>query len=288
MKILIAVPHYFGQPTRSANHGSSTDRAPVRIRTLRRSLWSVHQTFGRPQCLIQIDSRKTMAANDDLSAAVDIVVCCIEGRHLLNEISADSPRHQRELCDCEPLELGFECYRVLRERFGDYDWYGYMEDDLIHHDSWFFTKLEWFSRLAGADAVLLPNRYERGINALTTKAYLDGDLRAQLTDSFQDISDRPLIESSVLGRPVSLQRPRNPHSGCWFLAAEQMDAWLQRDDFGSRDTSFIGPLESAATLGLMSAFRVYKPSPATAGFLEIEHAGSSFVSQLRRPETGDV
>jgi hypothetical protein len=41
-----------------------------------------------------------------------------------------------------------------------------------------------------------------------------------------------------------------------------------RLDFFDRDTSFIGPLESAATLGIMRAFRIYKPAPEHAAFLE--------------------
>jgi len=289
MRILIVIPHYFserdfGELPGSERYGSSTENRTVRVKTLNASLWSIHQSFGQPQCVIQIDSRRTRAANDCLTAAVDVVVCCLAGRHLLDQLPAVPPKHHRELCDCEPRQLGFECYRVLHERFGNYDWYGYMEDDLLHHDPWLFAKLEWFQQLAGTGAVLLPNRFERGIGHLTTKAYLDGDIPQRTTRPFQDIANRPVIEARVLGQLIRLNRPLNPHSGCWFLSAEQMEAWMKRDDFGSRDASFVGPLESAATLGLMKTFHIYKPSIETASFLEIEHSGSNFVSQLRRPE----
>ena len=47
------------------------------------------------------------------------------------------------------------------------------------------------------------------------------------------------------------------------------------------DTFFAAPkLESAATLGIMRAFRIYKPAPENASFLEIEHHGSAFIRQL--------
>ena len=61
-----------------------------------------------------------------------------------------------------------------------------------------------------------------------------------------------------------------------------METWSRQPHFLDRDTSFIGPLESAATLGIMRTFRVYKPAVESAGFLEIEHFGTSFLGELRR------
>jgi hypothetical protein len=84
-----------------------------------------------------------------------------------------------------------------------------------------------------------------------------------------------------LGIPIRFCRPANPHSGCFFLNAAQMSRWAARPDFLDRDTSFIGPLESAATLGIMRTFRVYKPTVENANFLEIEHHGTGFIGQLR-------
>ena len=39
-----------------------------------------------------------------------------------------------------------------------------------------------------------------------------------------------------------------------------MASWAARADFLNRESRFIGPLESAATLGIIRAFNVYKPS----------------------------
>jgi hypothetical protein len=61
-----------------------------------------------------------------------------------------------------------------------------------------------------------------------------------------------------------------------------MAHWAAQPYFLDRDTSFIGPLESAATLGIMRAFKVYKPAPPNAGFLEIQHFGTAYLSLLRR------
>jgi hypothetical protein len=47
-----------------------------------------------------------------------------------------------------------------------------------------------------------------------------------------------------------------------------------------RDTTFVGPLESAATLGIMKTFRVYKTVPEQAYLFEIEHSGSRYLDAI--------
>jgi hypothetical protein len=79
---------------------------------------------------------------------------------------------------------------------------------------------------------------------------------------------------------VKFQRSLNPHSGCYFLNAEQLEYWTKQPHFLDRDCSFIGPLESAATLGMMKTFKIYKPSPANSNFLEIQHFGANFLSLI--------
>jgi hypothetical protein len=41
-------------------------------------------------------------------------------------------------------------------------------------------------------------------------------------------------------------------------------------------------LESVATLGIMRTFRIYKPSPAYASFLEVQHFGTAFLNLIGR------
>jgi hypothetical protein len=180
--------------------------------------------------------------------------------------------------------LGYECQAVLRDRWGNYDYYCYLEDDLILYDPWLFAKLAWFSSQAGMEALLLPNRFERGTGELVNKAYIDGDLAPGVTARFQDVSEIPDFRGTALGVPLIFKRPLNPHSGCYFLTAEQMARWTRQPDFLDRSSSFVGPLESAATLGIMRAFRIYKPSRENASFLEIEHFGTGFLRQLRRSD----
>ncbi len=243
---------------------------------------ALHQLFGGRQFIIEIASREAKVANAQLAAAkLDVLVCTTRGQHLLSRLPLDRGALQHHPTDAEPLLLGFECHAALYERLGDYDFYGYLEDDLIVRDPWFFAKLGWFQGQVGPGAVLLPNRYEVARGGVAWKAYLDGDLPAEVTAPFQDIADIPELKGTCLGLELTIRRPSNPHSGCFFLTNGQLRAWAARSDFLDRDTRFIGPLESAATLGLMRAFRVYKPAPEVASFLEIEHAGTAFIGNLR-------
>ena len=284
MRLLIVIPHYYHAGPSGGTHGSSVDKIEFRQRALRECIWAIHQMLGRPQCIMHHRDWKTQAANQSTACHVDIVVCTTGEDHLLNRVDEVASVVKHVPVDCSPPELGFSCYPILSNQLGRYDWYGYMEDDLILHDPWFISKLAWFQSFAGPQAVMLPNRYERGFTPLAAKAYVDGDLADRVTEPFQNVSEHPILEEVVMGQSIPLRRAANPHSGCWFVSAEQLEFWSRCPDFLSRDTSFIGPLESAASLGLMKTFRVYKPVPEVAGFFEIEHFGRRFISQLRRPD----
>jgi hypothetical protein len=286
MRVLIAIPHFFragGTPTgyvrRHASHG--TDPRP-RVAALTAAISALHQHHGSAQHILDIATKTVLLANATLTGSVDIIVCTTGGDHLLNGLSLPSGSFEHRVTQAEPMRLGFECHAALRERLGAYDYYGYLEDDLILRDPWFFAKLSWFNRQVGDTALLQPNRYEVGPLGPVHKIYIDGDMPEAATSAFQDRSRVTTLRAQVLDVPLVFHRPTNPHAGCFFLNSRQMAAWASRPDFLDRDTSFVGPLESAATLGIMRAFRVYKPAVQCASFLEIEHHGTAILSQLRR------
>ncbi len=221
---------------------------------------------------------------------VHLKVVTSRGHDLLGDCRPRCSFDQVNL-DVELFSLPFECHALLRDNLGKYDYYCYLEDDLILHDPWLFDKLRWFNQQFGSDCLLQPNRYEVSAKGPVHKAYIDGDLAPRVTAPLQDVHDRPMLTAEAFGRPVEFVRPLNPHSGCFFLNAEQMEHWAKQPYFLDRDTSFIGPLESAATLGIMKTFRVYKPAPANADFLEIQHYGTAFLSLIGktvRLEGGDA
>ena len=181
MRLLVAIPHYF-DPTREAgnrDHGSLAGDPAPRSEALTACILALHQLIGIPQVIIDIATRQTKPANSRLTATkLDIVVCTTRGQHLLPRVPLDRDAFRHHPTNAEPRLLGFECHAALYERLGDYDYYCYLEDDLILRDPWFFAKLGWFYAHVGPGAVLLPNRYEVARTGVSRKAYLDGDLCA--------------------------------------------------------------------------------------------------------------
>ncbi len=154
MRVLVVIPHYFQAGSRIGDnrHGATSDPAAVRRDVLRQCLLSLHQQFGSAQYVMQLASKKTSPANMRLKSLLHVVVCTIGGQHLLEELKLPLEFFHHHITRANPLELGFECHQVLRDRWGNYDFYAYLEDDLILHDPWLFVKLQWFTRRAGTEA----------------------------------------------------------------------------------------------------------------------------------------
>lgn len=286
MRILAAIPHYYSSRRASSPdgrwHGSVAQATEVRISAVSACIAALHQLYGSSQYIINHATRVASPANQRTAGQVDIVVCTAGDDHLLGRLPMPDGSFIHHPTGCPPPLLGFECHAVLRDRLGDYDYYAYLEDDLIARDPWMFVKLGWFTGQLGDGVLLQPNRYEVGPLGLVHKAYIDGDLADEVTAPFQDVGAVPIVTAHTLDSAFTFHRAKNPHAGCFFLNARQMAAWAARPDFLDRDTRFVGPLESAATLGIMRAFRVYKASPESAGFLEIEHHGTGYLDHLRR------
>jgi hypothetical protein len=286
MRVLVTIPHFFPEPGNQPSpdgpgHGSLAREPEPRIAALTSAITALHQLYGPDQRIIEIATGTAHPANQANWAQLDIVVCTTGFDHLLPRLPLPPRAFDHVATRCPPPLLGFECHAVLRDRLGSYDYYCYLEDDLICRDPWLFRKLAWFNAEVGDLPLLQPNRYEACALGFVPKAYVDGDLEPRHTAPFQDIDESPWLTSRLMGVPITFRRTRNPHSGCFFLNARQMEFWARRPDFLDRSTQFIGPLESAATLGLMRTFRVYKPAPENASFLEIEHFGTAFIGQLR-------
>jgi hypothetical protein len=279
MKILFAIPHYF-DPAGGGRHASLAPDPRPRIRALSSCLATLHHVFGPEQKQIDIARRVAVPANQSQRHELEIVVCTTGNRHLLADLPIPVQLYWHRSSSAEPMLLGYECQQVFRDSLGQFDYYCYLEDDLIVNDPWFFVKLAWFNRLAGDDCLLQPNRYEILNYVVGRKVYIDGDLKPELYAPFRDLDSLSEIAAEALGAPVTFRPARNPHSGCYFLNAAQMSHWASQPNFLDREASFVGPLESAATLGILRAFNIYKPAREQAGFLEIQHYGAQFLAQV--------
>ena len=277
MRMLVLMPHYCRRTAPSdaapGMYGSESGDIAARARQVERAISALHQHLGRRQLLA---SRNAAAANEDATVELDVVIVTTPDQHLVDLL----PRHLfiHAMTDKEPRALGFVCHELMRDNIGRYDWYAFMEDDLEITDGLFLQKLTWFGQQFGPSALLQPNRFEVASDLATNKLYIDGNTtRPELSALFQDITVRPRLEAEALGRTYAFQRVENPHSGCFFLTAQQLERVAHSPVFGTPSADFFGPLETAATLTVMSAFDVYKPARENANFLEIHHTGRRFL-----------
>ncbi|MBN3957729.1 calcium-binding protein [Nostoc sp. NMS8] len=279
MRIIFTIAHFF-KPSGEGRHASQRKDPQPRLQALTTSLTTLHQLFGKSQSIINIAQRLALPANQPQSHEIDIVICTTKDNHLLNQLALPSHLYRHHSSNAEPMLLAFECQAVLQSCLGQYDYYCFLEDDLIIHDPWFFIKLDWFTQQTGDLNLLQPNRYEVSSHALVHKAYVDGDLALRVTAPFQNVQQQQELNGAIMNARITFRRALNPHAGCYFLNANQMAQWASQAYFLDRDVSFVGPLESAATLGIMKTFQIYKTSPEQASFLEIQHFGTGFLGLI--------
>jgi hypothetical protein len=279
MRILFTIAHFF-QATAQGPYASQGKNPLPRLQALSANITSLHQLFGQGQRIIHMGQLMALPANQSQAHQLDIVICTTQNHHLLDRLSLPPHSYQHHSTHVEPMLLEFECQAVLRDCLGQYDYYCFLEDDLILHDPWFFAKLNWFTQQAGDFCLLQPNRYEVSLDRPTHKTYIDRNLAPRVTAPFQNVREQWELNGEILGRLITFRRPLNPHSGCYFLNANQMAYWANQPYFLDRDISFVGPLESAATLGIMKTFRVYKTALEQAGFFEIQHFGTKYLTLI--------
>ncbi len=270
MKILFVIPHYFG--TGPQGYGSTNDsQRAKRLEALRAVIVALHQHSGAQQCMLTDPAQAPRQANQAISNDIDIVLCTTGNNHLLDELDLAKGRYERFVVDIpNPLYLGYSAYAVFKQAYGHYDWYCYLEDDIVIYDPLFFSKLQSFYLSAANNSSLLqPNRYEVSPDSCS-KMYIDSHM-APGFDVFRLPNHRQRIDINFLGTPLRMVPAENPHSGCFFLTEEHLGALLEKPWYGNDAGCFAGPLESAATFPITTVFHVFKPSQECAGFLEVHH-----------------
>ena len=134
----------------------------------------------------------------------------------------------------------------------------------------------------------MPNRFEWNPGGPAFKTYIDGDIARGGPPKSGVHPDDELLTADALGGRLVFRRARNPNSGMHLLTREQLLCWMDRPHWDDRDTSFVGPIESAANLGALKTFSIYKPSDNSVSFLEVEHLDRKFSSLPRVSSAADA
>lgn len=289
MRILVAIPHYFG-----AGPGcyGSTDAAQrkQRITSLRTCISSLHQHFGRRQKLL-LDGGSTCPVNQMMAYDLDVVVCVTGTNHLLDELDLPHGSYRTHVAAVEnPLLLGFACYDVFREGRGSYDWYCFLEDDIIIGDPLFFSKLRTFYSVVGdARYLLQPHRYELGASPEFIKAYVDGPLWSDSAEFLADLrlpGCRDCIPIPFGDTVYKMTPAENTHSGCFFLTKVHLEHMLEQPWYGKPVVGYADMLAAAANMYILTLFHVFKPADECASFLEVYHHCQRYVD-MQKADTGD-
>ena len=230
---------------------------------------------------IDIGSKSVVDANQVIRHVFDFRVVTDGKNSVLDLLTPEFRSLLREEVrpPLTPRHLGFEAQKLLAENVDQgFDLLVYLEDDLLIRDPYFFHKIRWFSKQLGPECLLLPQRMETSGNPqIVDRLFIDGSVPSQELRMLIPEPPPALAIDLPIGK-VYFESPRNPHSGCFVLTQEQMKRWMSDDCWQDGDCSYVSPLESAATLGLIKVFRLYKPAFACASWLEVQHWGTSFTS----------
>jgi hypothetical protein len=200
---------------------------------------------------------------------VKIIICTTHGQHALHHVLLPSEAEHRAT-NVPPQHLGFACHIEMARLIDEYDYFCYLEDDILIADPMFFDKQLWFNARFKDECMLQPNRYELFKDRY--KIYVDGPLPEGVIRPHLVGKNNTTLEAQVLEGKCRFIRSTNPLSGCFFLSAEQFRHWARSAIFDDRDSSLLSPLESAQILGPLKLFRIYKPARENADFLEVIHA----------------
>ena len=282
MRLLFAVVHYY--KAGDGRHGSLAADPRPRVDALRRLILQLHRLYGQPAALLN-HRKRCVDGVDDGGGPVDVRVCVSGDCHVLDQLSDCEGLYLKEVCyPDDPRLLGFEAQRVMfeacaaAENVGEsFDYIAYLEDDILLTDADFFLKLRCFNQAFGDQYLLMPNRIETlEHQGQLRRFYIDGDYNPAASEMYRRSTDK-MLGFSHLGEMVRFEQPSNLHSGSFFLNRRQARIYADSGHVAEIDTSFHGPLESAATLGMLKTFQLMKPSPENGRFLTVEHGGRNFM-----------
>lgn len=247
-----------------------------RVERLTRTLEGLLCSVGQYQLRVVVNTYKDWHLLDmlptDLGAAIDQVITHDKG---------------------DPMFIEFFAHDFFQAQREQYDWFLFLEDDIVIGDPLFVEKVRLFNAATPApDAIVVPHRYEL---AAGRKVYVDYDFDHRAWGGGRTGEDRWVTSRAtqfdVASEPalgtVRFAEFTNPHAATFMLNRAQLVRWQQTGRHWHGKVSWIGPLESAATGALYEAFRIYKAHPDQRGFFEVRHFDTKYARlDLATPEAG--
>ena len=210
-KILIAIPHYYKKEKKSlyaSSYMNEQKRAKIVSDTIAAllKLFSVRDKYvalgqnvnenNRPQYLF-------LDANQNLKYHLDICICVHQSMHLLDLLEIPTKYyHKVNVNVSSPRYLGFGCLRLLKMMNNQYDYYCFLEDDIVIHDPLLFKKVSWFESMLGINYLLQPHRYITIESPGYLKFYCDNEIRKVVTKKWIDFEKKPKLQVPFYGEMI--------------------------------------------------------------------------------------
>ena len=289
MKVIFAMPHYYKEKENAAYGSSRGGQRQARSLALIQCISSLLSMQKATEDLVlnigEKGIQKAKSENNQESVEIDVNIFT-DGKNILSPaikiFGKTIKMHKAELNDSRHLPLKARDYLI--EKGDGYDLCIYMEDDLIIRDSQFLEKQKWIIERCKHKAVLMPHRTEWVPMSMGQRLLVDGPLRSEFIKRY--CSPKTNIARGIFqGREVVFDQTDNPHSGLFCISGRQAAelAKLKQPVEG-----FISPLETAATLTVLSRYTVLKPSWKNREFLWVEHGHPSFQSYCSQwPRVGE-
>ena len=178
MRILLAIVHYWN-PEGNRRHASLRPNPLPRCHALQSQLLALRR-LGTQQYMLHMADRVVCRTNEVSRHSIDIRLITDGCHTVLDRIEPSYHQFIEEIIT-QPessLMLGFEAQRFLGTKLDEgYDFYGYLEDDLIINDPLFFQKLAHFNSYLDPTNLLLPQRVELpGEPHWVDRLFIDGPL----------------------------------------------------------------------------------------------------------------
>lgn len=276
MRVLVAVVHYFKAEEKPRHSSTDANRQAERAAAVRNVIDAWRGHVG-PSSMMNVHPHRYERVRGP-AAELDIAIITSGDDHLLDAEHANTSRLRvvRATVD-NPRMLGFAAHKLFADNRHNYDLFVFSEDDLRPTDGSLIKKVVAFNDAFGDKRVLLPNRYEWNLKGPAYKTFIDGDLRPDVIAKYeQSLPDELFLRQMIGSQSIVYRRATNPHSGFFAITSQQLAYWMAQPHFLDLDCSFVSPLESSASLGVMKTFSVFKSWGADMGWLEIEHLDHRF------------
>jgi hypothetical protein len=283
MKILLAIPHYYYAAEFGARHASmDASKRVERLKIFENMLASLYLNWICDSLLVHQHMSNSPLAPKPLR--LDIVFVVSQDRHFLHEQTVlPSHSYQVRQYDGDPLHLGFQAHQVLLDYQGQYDYYGYLEDDLLIEDPNFFMNLDNFNQMVhpqlGSLFLLQPNRYEARLHLpvdIPAISYIDYYSPQMFIPAYKNIYPMPEwfgknIKLPVGKKEIIFERTSLPHSGCFFLTEQQLEIISKSVNFATPDVMVDTWLDTAASYAISLSFVVMKPARESISWFRLRH-----------------